>query len=194
MSVACRHIRNRAILVLINNCRIWLQVTTLAEITNTNGTHIMACALTGAQDSHNKPLLWQISHSKLRWPQQTRPDPATWRVWKRFLYLLTLVTTTLLKYTLGPWPPYWNQHRTWCYLTTHRRNIIAHRSLNTAPPSIYTLKRRATGWTQIYYLTTRSDTIPDEAIYPITPSLTTNTHIFVTDNTSYYTLPSTIDD
>jgi citrate lyase beta subunit len=53
MSVACKHISNRATLILINNCRIWLQVTTLAEITNTNGTHIMACALTGAEDTHN---------------------------------------------------------------------------------------------------------------------------------------------
>jgi hypothetical protein len=57
----------------INACRIFLRVTTMAEITNNNGTHILENALVGKVDKYQQPLLWETSRSTLQWPMQELP-------------------------------------------------------------------------------------------------------------------------
>jgi len=57
-------------LKMLNNCRMFLQVTTLAKITNSTGTHLLPEILLRGQ-SH--PTLTTTSNSNYNWP--TQPDP-----------------------------------------------------------------------------------------------------------------------
>jgi hypothetical protein len=61
----------------INRCRMYLQVTTLADITNGNGTMIRQGVQKGQMTSHNQPYY--------KWPRQTRPGMASWRLWRKAL-------------------------------------------------------------------------------------------------------------
>ena len=59
----------------INRCRIYLQATTLADISNPEGTHINTFAWGGnATTTQNK----NPRESKHDWPRQPRPGPKTW--------------------------------------------------------------------------------------------------------------------
>ena len=64
-------------LITINRCRLFLRVSTIAEITTADGTKL-------------HPTVWRGVHppnseSKLLWPRQSKPPPPSWRVWRRFL-------------------------------------------------------------------------------------------------------------
>jgi hypothetical protein len=63
-------------------CRLFLQVTTIAEISNDRGTHILIIAAKGTCDAHGTPLIQQYSQSKIKWPYQTRPPQKAWYLWK----------------------------------------------------------------------------------------------------------------
>jgi hypothetical protein len=58
---------------MINACRLFLKVNTLAEITNHQGSKILDCVRNCALSSEGHPTLHEISKSKLQWPYQTRP-------------------------------------------------------------------------------------------------------------------------
>jgi hypothetical protein len=58
----------------INNCRIWLQITTLAEITDIGGSELLTHCISGASNQTGQPLCWNISRSRLYWPHQAKPD------------------------------------------------------------------------------------------------------------------------
>ena len=49
----------------INNCRLFLQVHTLADITTTTGDTIHPEAYYGQLDAHSKPMLWRKTQSTL---------------------------------------------------------------------------------------------------------------------------------
>jgi hypothetical protein len=68
----------------INACRIWLQIFSIAEITDTHGTHILRSAVTGDCDDISQPALWHITYSNLHWPKQHRPPTKAWNIWKKF--------------------------------------------------------------------------------------------------------------
>lgn len=100
----------------INACRIYLQVTTIAEISNDTGTHIIPAALSGLYDESNNPIIWQSSQSLLKWPYQLRPPIAAWKLWKRYLKQFTTNTATFqLRSKLGPWNPTCGSQRRWIY-------------------------------------------------------------------------------
>jgi hypothetical protein len=44
---------------LVNACRLYLKITTSAEITNDHGKLILCKAITGAHNETGKPLLWK---------------------------------------------------------------------------------------------------------------------------------------
>ena len=60
----------------INYCRLYLNVTTVSEITNANGNIIDPGMLEGNKDSINTSSRWQAVHQK-------RPDKTSWKLWKR---------------------------------------------------------------------------------------------------------------
>jgi hypothetical protein len=83
--------------ILINRCRIFLQVETISDIANAEGTHIKKAWF---NPNDKKP-----SHSNLDWPGQGDPGSEAWKIWKTFLtrtYTTNDMTNTL-KQKLGKW-------------------------------------------------------------------------------------------
>ena len=64
-------------LQLLNACRKFLQINTLGDITNGNGTHINRMIKMGCKH--------ECSKSKLVWPTQSKPDNDTWKIWRSAL-------------------------------------------------------------------------------------------------------------
>jgi len=65
-------------LKILNNCQLFLQVTTLAEITNHVGTHLLPEVL---KIGRNTPDLSRISQTNFQWPTQPNPDSTAWNLW-----------------------------------------------------------------------------------------------------------------
>jgi len=70
-------------LKLLNNCRMSLQVMTLAKITNSAGMHLLPKILAQGQ---SQPTLACISTSNYNWPTQTSPGQAAWKIWTKTLH------------------------------------------------------------------------------------------------------------
>ena len=82
----------------INRCRLYLQVATLADITNGNGTVIREGVLKG-----NMKLLHQPYY---KWPRQTRPGVNSWRLWRKAIKICFMREVRLHLYPrmqLGNW-------------------------------------------------------------------------------------------
>jgi hypothetical protein len=79
-------------------CRLYLQVTTLADITNSDGTHLAEWV---TNPRYSQPLQQQAT---LRYPNQARPSTT---IWNDFVLLLQLAFTegmnNKLKQQLGNW-------------------------------------------------------------------------------------------
>ena len=90
------HIPDKETLQLLNNCRLYLQIFTLSDISSSDGTKLTKCALSG----HRNPAFQTLLH----WPKQKRPSNKTW---KRFSHILRthFCTPHSLQLTvpLGPW-------------------------------------------------------------------------------------------
>jgi hypothetical protein len=115
MEVATQYSDNPTDLIMINNCRLYLRVHTIAEISSLEGTAILQSAYTGNEDPHTKnPVLWQYTKSTLQWPHQPRPPQPAWNKWKQFLDTITRKNNLLLRRPLGEFttPPS-NLHRVW---------------------------------------------------------------------------------
>jgi hypothetical protein len=80
----------------INACRLFLQVNFLSEISANRGTTLLQQAIKGTTDQYEHPILWQISHSNLKWPHQPRPPQKSWHKWKRYLQFRTSPTFQIL--------------------------------------------------------------------------------------------------
>ena len=63
-------------LILLNQCRLYLRVTTLSDITSTNGTNLRQNIWEGTTPQPSPTL----------WPRQNRPSANAWQIWRRFLY------------------------------------------------------------------------------------------------------------
>jgi len=88
----------------LNNCRIYLQVTTLAEISDHTSTSILKVVFICSQHT---PSLHHISKSLFQWPTQLNPGKPAWKFWTRTIQALYIKPgmTTQLKQKLGPWYP-----------------------------------------------------------------------------------------
>eukprot|EP00957_Ditylum_brightwellii_P031112 2356692-Ditylum_brightwellii.AAC.1 len=58
-----------------NTVQLYLGVVTLSDITNDEGTAIMAWTLSG--EKQGQPAI--------PWPNQEKPSPTSWRIWRRYL-------------------------------------------------------------------------------------------------------------
>jgi hypothetical protein len=109
---------------IINECRLWLQLVTIAEKVNTAGTEILPCTLNGATDAENRLLLWLTSRSKLVWPHTTRPNTKAWKTWEKALFQLYTAHTTQRHNPLGRWLHSWNTQRSWLYQASDNCRLI----------------------------------------------------------------------
>ncbi len=96
----------------LNNCRLHLQVTTLAKISDHTGTKLLDGIFLRGQEM---PSLQDISKSLFQWPYQPNPSKQAWKLWTRMIQ--TLYTnpglTNQLKQTLGTWNMSAAATRTW---------------------------------------------------------------------------------
>jgi hypothetical protein len=107
----------------INRCRLYLQVATLADITNGNGTMIRQEVLKGQSTPHHQ--------SYYNWPRQMRPGISSWRLWRKALKRCVMREIRLyIKPTLhlGNWTDGARDGWKWFYM--HRTQKIFQRDNN----------------------------------------------------------------
>jgi hypothetical protein len=80
--------------ILINRCRLRLQIECLSDITNAEGTQILP-------EWYNHTTT-KSSHSVKQWPRQESPGPEAWKIWRKFLRSF-LTMSDKLKVPLGKW-------------------------------------------------------------------------------------------
>ena len=100
----------------INQCRRHLQVTTISEITNSYGTHILDWIANPTIE--NVAIFKTYSRSKLEWPNQVYPSQKMWKIWNIFIRSIVKPTTnTMLKVPLGKWFDNYKTQRDWTYIS-----------------------------------------------------------------------------
>jgi len=98
----------------LNACRMYLQVTTLAEISDHMGTELLPQAF--PRSTQLSPTsVDTISMSLLQWPQVATPLSACWRIWSNTIHTLYTGSQngTRLQRLLGAWLPTYAQQRFW---------------------------------------------------------------------------------
>jgi len=98
----------------INACRMYLQVTTVAEITDHTGHSLLPQAVL-QKPAHALHGLHDISTSTLTWPRVHCPTKASWKLWTTTMCnLFTGSESTLrLNTPLGEWTSTYMQYRKW---------------------------------------------------------------------------------
>jgi hypothetical protein len=79
----------------INNCRLYLKVTTLSDITTATGKYIKQSAIECREEA--------MIESNENWPNQVEPGQESKRIWRNFLKVFTHVETLQLDKHLGHW-------------------------------------------------------------------------------------------
>ncbi len=108
------HIRPNLILHKLNQCRIFLQATTLSDLCNGAGTAVLREVLIGTDPIPGSSSAWL-------WPRQPSPPASSWSVWRSALrkhFLLTTLRNTQLRPSahLGAWlPTFPSHHRKWTH-------------------------------------------------------------------------------
>jgi len=84
-------------LILLNKCRMYLQVLTVSDVVDGDGTHLCPITTTGK--------LYKGRHSKFKWPKVTKPTIRAWYEWRTALRktLCTNESNDTLKEPLGLW-------------------------------------------------------------------------------------------
>jgi len=135
---------SRVQLEQINACRMYLQVTTLAEITDHTGTELLPQAF--PDPHHAEPSqLAAISTSLIQWPNVALPTASSWRLWSKNIRTLYTGSKTGMRLTspLGPWmPTYVQQHFwKWC-LPDHAHLLFQHAPTTQTRVGLQTQQRR----------------------------------------------------
>jgi zinc-binding in reverse transcriptase/Endonuclease/Exonuclease/phosphatase family len=103
-------------LKFLNYCRLYLQVLTLSDMLNAQGTAFAIGIYQGFRSVSQ-------SYSTLQEPLQERPNDHTWSLWRRFLRSLSPDKCHLYE-CLGPWLPTLPSRRKWPnYYSPSRRML-----------------------------------------------------------------------
>jgi len=111
----------------INVCRMYLQVTMLAEIADHTGTislpHVLSTPLGSAPTG-----LQSLSTSTLKWPNIHPPTQASWRLWtKTVCNLFTRsAQSTKLSHPLGIWLTSYQDVRMWHWCLSPLGSLLNH--------------------------------------------------------------------
>jgi len=118
----------------INACRMYLKVTTLAEITDHTGTLLLPQAL--LHKPHQQPQgLQDLSTSVLEWPQIHCPSKGSWALWTSTICNLFTGSNSgsCLHHPLGPWTRDYNTYRHWHWRMAPAERLL-HRPTNMTRP------------------------------------------------------------
>jgi len=128
----------------LNACWMFLQVTTLAEITDHMGTELLPQILTNRINETPKGLT-NISNSTLHWPLVSCPSPTCWQLWTSTVCMLYtgLAKGMWLSLPMGLWLATYDQTRFWNWRMLDSTHLV-YRHTPTAPTRIAlpTLTRR----------------------------------------------------
>lgn len=97
----------------LNKCRIYLQATTLTDITDGSGNNFCPYSWKGVRDIRH------IKHHD--WPNQGNPDSNSWRKWRSALRNIIPKTGGSLICWLGPWVDCRRNGWTWFASESTRR-------------------------------------------------------------------------
>jgi hypothetical protein len=89
------HISDLNHLGIVNRCRLFLKALFLSDIVDGTGYEILQAAWNGDR------VLGQ--HRLPSWPNQARPPPSDWEIWKLYLKRAFLGRGLRLRIPLGPW-------------------------------------------------------------------------------------------
>jgi hypothetical protein len=159
-------------LIAINKCRFWLQVCTLAEISDIDAVEFYHKLFLVKQTPRalpaGTPSLWNISRLLLKWPKQKTPSKKDCKVWQSLMRQVTTTGTNLLKTTLGRWIPNSNEQRRWLYHINNTSDVVI-RNHENKNIEYYKIHRRTVQQYQIYY---KTNTQPNTSTswHPIAPS------------------------
>ena len=81
-------------LKIINRCRLYLRVTCLSDITTGDGKRLQEDIFRGCK---------KFTVDSYQWPNQSRPPPRDWKVWRREVLRCFAPTHYTLTVPLGPW-------------------------------------------------------------------------------------------
>jgi len=102
-----------ASLGLLNRCRLYLQIISLADIASVDGSCIIPEVFCGI------PLTDRTS--TLRWPHQQRPNQKAWDLWSAALRKLQ--PCNCLIHPLGPWSTH-VQHQSWHWFRDSNHSVL----------------------------------------------------------------------
>ena len=91
----------------LNACRLYLQVVTVADITDGSGRFVISQYMKGHKCA-DRTSTWE-------WPSQLRPSSVAWNLWRKSITrcLCTSLRSLRLHNTLGPWYDNACRHQTW---------------------------------------------------------------------------------
>jgi hypothetical protein len=114
----------------INQCRLFLQVLTISDITTVDGT----CLESGSLEHKST---WRQTHTSFK-TMRPKPNKSIWHYWTTFLSTLTYTNSKRLKIPLGDWLVSIQQIRTMSktfrdqnYIYTKRKNQILKTNIGT---------------------------------------------------------------
>jgi len=110
------HTQSKTQLSRLNACRLFLKVTTLADICDATGQYIERDKFDGTSEP---------AHSKYVWPKQVYPTIRMWKLWKSMLYKCYTNERPTLEITthLAEWIPA-NLSTFWPSLFNHRSQTL----------------------------------------------------------------------
>ena len=93
-------------LKILNNCRLYLQIITLTDITSADRKHLIKTQLNGSKSTSFT--------SDLAWPKQKRPNKNCWKIFKQVnQHIFCHKQSYILKKPLGKWKPTKFSQNTW---------------------------------------------------------------------------------
>jgi len=97
----------------INACHMYLNITTLAEMTNHMGTTLLPQTL--KHPNQHPQGLQEISTLTLEWPQVHCPSKVSWKLWTTTICNLFMgsASGSWLQHSLGAWMAAYQMYRHW---------------------------------------------------------------------------------
>jgi hypothetical protein len=114
-------------LLAVNRCWLFLKALFLSDIVNGSGTEILPAAWNG-----ERIICPQRSGN---WPNQSRPPPSAWAIWKTYLRKRFLGRDLKLRSPMGPWVT-WDQDWPWYFCPKASALFHHDRGLWTRHPAV----------------------------------------------------------
>ena len=165
---------------LLNNCRLYLQVILLSDITTADGRHILPSVIQGSRAAYRTSTLY--------WPRQETPSDLAWATWS--LALGYISTNRKLNTSLGTWLKI--PHQKWEWFTDTSSGTVYLQEQNDSwiaynPVESPTQSNRTTRQTKIRYNKTSSHlSVPNtQTVVPTTVYIDKRyPHYFHTDHSN----------